>query len=712
MVKAESKRLADMDKEAWPVGLTMATHVDGSSEESAESRRRSYEDALKNDKIKAILDFIYDEPEKLLNAKRAILHHVCLGEDPRDESFPKQLKQWIKAKDAIPRHDDVYKFEEDENNQEIAANIRRRSYEDALKNDKVKRILDFIDDEPEKLLKAKRAILHHVCLGEDPRDESFPKQLKQWIKAKDAIPRHDDVYNFEEDIQEVTEESSNAKGNDAKESPHQATEKGSDATESPHQATEKASDAKESPHQATEKGSDATESPHQATEKASDITDGPHQVELETNKDSSHTLESGTGSDITPQDTIKDSGGNSDGDQTSTGKNDFAYPIGQEKGKRHALYIGIRHFERRGEDGQSDGTGIHDFKLNREGEERIDRKEVGRVFENIGFTLKSNDKESEITEKKVDALVDQVLNDAVEKKAEIIIVVISSHGEEVLEISQIRKDKNVLRHRILMEDKHLYTDDLLTKFESKRELKGIPKLLFIQACRSGVRAEKEDIVDKGTPILVECNPMKSNEGDDVQGNKSLSDAKPRSKPKPPGQSGPPAKPPDQSGPQTNLPIDAPNSMERMSAEAKPHSETSEVKYPEDKAQSKGSHGQSIHKAEIRKATKPQLGRVDTSIALDIDEVPAITCIEDSLVMFASAQGKEAYRKEYTGGWLTIELCKSLTEWKKNPGQDLLQVLTGIIGNVAINKETQDGYKSAAAFSHMLTKDIFLFPRKS
>ncbi|XP_033731589.1 uncharacterized protein LOC117321232, partial [Pecten maximus] len=159
---------------------------------------------------------------------------------------------------------------------------------------------------------------------------------------------------------------------------------------------------------------------------------------------------------------------------------DSQYKIESEIDKRLALYIGIRHFDRRGDDGMIDGTGTYDDALNREKEERMDRIELKRALEHLSFTFKSNNLEKETTEKEVDALIDTVLTDAVNKKVGIIVVMISSHGEKVFEQSENNKNESILRHRILLEDKCLYIDDLLKKFETKKQLKGIPKLFFFQ----------------------------------------------------------------------------------------------------------------------------------------------------------------------------------------------------------------------------------------
>ncbi|XP_033743020.1 uncharacterized protein LOC117329267 [Pecten maximus] len=326
-------------------------------------------------------------------------------------------------------------------------------------------------------------------------------------------------------------------------------------------------------------------------------------------------------------------------------------------------------------------------------EEKMDRIELERSLKPLSFTFKSNDFKKETTEEKVDALIDKVLTDAVNKKVGIIVVMISSHGEEVLEQSENNKNKNILRHRILLEDKCLYTDDLLKKFETKKQLKGIPKLFFIQACRSRVTADREDRVDKGVELLVAASGTENGEITKlIKTDRSLPDARPRNLnklQKPAVQSGPPVKPED----------------------TKPHMDESEVRNKKtDQIQTRPNVEQTIHEADAGSRKPPDETTVEPIPQVE-EEIPSISCIEDSLVMFASAPGKEAYRLSYKGGWLMKTLCESLKDWKSNPDQDLLQVLTGVIGKLAIEKETDEGYKSAACFTHMLTKDIYLCPGK-
>ncbi|XP_033744209.1 uncharacterized protein LOC117330099 [Pecten maximus] len=87
--------------------------------EKAVKHKRYYEDALQDSKIiTGVLEIYEKEPEKLLKAKRAILHHICLDKDPTTKDGRYQVRKLVDTECDIPRHDDVFKFEEDQDNQD------------------------------------------------------------------------------------------------------------------------------------------------------------------------------------------------------------------------------------------------------------------------------------------------------------------------------------------------------------------------------------------------------------------------------------------------------------------------------------------------------------------------------------------------------------------------------------------------------------------
>lgn len=66
---------------------------------------------------------------------------------------------------------------------------------------------------------------------------------------------------------------------------------------------------------------------------------------------------------------------------------------------------------------------------------------------------------------------------------DIIVVIISSHGEESVEQHPTRHDTNILRHRFYLQDKDMYTDDLLNQFKNHHSIHHIPKLFFVQVSK-------------------------------------------------------------------------------------------------------------------------------------------------------------------------------------------------------------------------------------
>ncbi|XP_065933091.1 uncharacterized protein [Magallana gigas] len=95
------------------------------------------------------------------------------------------------------------------------------------------------------------------------------------------------------------------------------------------------------------------------------------------------------------------------------------------------------------------------------------------------------------------------------------------------------------------------------------------------------------------------------------------------------------------------------------------------------------------------------------------------CTNDSLVMFASAPGKEAYNRERQGGWLITNLVAQINETlnQKPEKVDLLTELIKVSGRVAFNYETEtcrqtdSGHKSVPCLYHRLSEDIIIWPEE-
>ncbi|XP_060064420.1 uncharacterized protein LOC132544791 [Ylistrum balloti] len=515
---------------------------------------------------------------------------------------------------------------------------KRKDFENALTNEWIQEGVFERYDEPDELLRVRRAILHYICEGLDYKTEDFCKKVNKLINIEGTdIPRHPDVYKFEGDEEDQDRTDGRNRRSEIEMEiavPHGTnncldTHDNETMDKTPQVMPGSAKQTMDQDQQVTPDSAKQTMDQDQQVmpDSAKQTMDQDQQVTPDSVKETM---------DKTPQVTCT---------------------IDKIGDTRLAFYIGVGEFDKRGIDGKSDGTGKIDEKMRRKSEEHMDRKNAESAFAELGFTFKSN-KSYGSRKEEIDEFLEEVLKEA--EEAHIIVVVIGSHGEEVTEQN---KERNILRHRILLEDTFFYTDDLLKMFDERRKLKAIPKLFFIQACRGGVNASKDEIVDRGVPISVapdrnpeaEENDM-ANRIDAVKINEDISDARMRL----------------------------------------PKSITTQLQGNEDKEHEKGGIRQT--KLDIDTTTEP----------IPQQEIQSINCIEESLVMHASASGREAYRKVSEGGWLITALCDGLKQWKQsNQDQDLLQVLTGVIGKIAIEKETRDGFKSAACFSHMLTKDIYL-----
>ncbi|XP_062621962.1 uncharacterized protein LOC134283514 [Saccostrea cucullata] len=95
------------------------------------------------------------------------------------------------------------------------------------------------------------------------------------------------------------------------------------------------------------------------------------------------------------------------------------------------------------------------------------------------------------------------------------------------------------------------------------------------------------------------------------------------------------------------------------------------------------------------------------------------CVNDALVMFASAPGKEAYNRDKQGGWLITNLEAQLKETLKTKPEkiDLLAELTKVSRRIAYKYETDtdaiksSGHKSVPCLYHRLSRDIIIWPEE-
>ncbi|XP_021347412.1 uncharacterized protein LOC110446541 [Mizuhopecten yessoensis] len=110
-----------------------------------------------------------------------------------------------------------------------------------------------------------------------------------------------------------------------------------------------------------------------------------------------------------------------------------------------------------------------------------------------------------------------------------------------------------------------------------------------------------------------------------------------------------------------------------------------------------------------KFTRPSRHRIDTTVTEPVTVV-AIPCYDDMLVMFASNQGKFAFRDSSTGGHLVSSLCHVVNGYLIKTGRgclqntDFLSVLTEV---VELQSRTFKDVTTVPVIYHKLTKDLYI-----
>ncbi|XP_021339187.1 protein starmaker-like [Mizuhopecten yessoensis] len=679
-----------------------------------------------NDTKVGIFQIYDEEPENILRAKRAMLHCIYQGMDPKEKEFRKQVRELVREKDNIPRHDDVYKFEEDQDNQDsrdgaTSSYKEGRDDTDSVPRDSGERHPDTpqtdrgtenTDQEPPGTAETDRGTENtdqesrgtaETDRGTENTDQESrgTAETDRGTENTDQEPRGTaetdrGTENTDQEPRGTAETDRGTENTDQEPRGTAETDRGTENTDQEPRGTAETDRGTENTDQEprgtaeTDRGTENTDQEPRGTAKTdrgTENTDQEPQGIAETDRGTENT-------DQEPQGTAETDSGteNTDQEPRGTAEDDFRYTIKQ---RRLAVYIGVGKFEKRLSDGESDGTGIYNDKRDRTSEEKRDRSEAEQVLERLGFTFNKNPTD-ETTKEKVDKFIE----------------------------------------------------------------KGIPKLFFIQACRSEFGTKKEDVVDKGVGISVEVQGNSELEKDLAasrsNGHRDISDARPRNlKPKvtTPPQPGtevaddtkeantranvPHVKPPVDTPPEGDKTVNSRDNVKSHNevSDARPRNQTSGLTNPQSSTlepiqnaggakplidiATESEEKQSMDTPEVKdnsvaKKTsdladvrQPKPNVDTTPQVLPQQDIPSITCIEDGLVMFASAPGKEAYRRLKEGGWMMQSVIKELESWPSHPDQDLLQVLTKVIGKIAIENETDKGYKSAACLTHMLIKDVYL-----
>ncbi|KAJ8321164.1 hypothetical protein KUTeg_001289 [Tegillarca granosa] len=361
-------------------------------------------------------------------------------------------------------------------------------------------------------------------------------------------------------------------------------------------------------------------------------------------------------------------------------------------------------------------------------------------------------------------------------KYDILIGSVSSHGDEVVE-ARTEGEKHEVRHRIICKDGNaIYTDeDLVHRFDTKGDK---PKLYFIQACRS--RFSGDEAKDQGTYMTVSGaskteTSQQENRGQDTPDARGIRAPPSPQKPATPkipaaeennsqhaqtiiipetdanlqqenrGQDAPDtrgirAPPSPQKPATTTTPVVQQNNGQHpgiVTEESNQNGAENSRYLENDRVDARGQVCDTEKKDDVinesTKEYKPSIPteqepssdpsavqpKPDARVSqAEIYEVIPPPCSLDSLVMFASAEGKFAYSSS-SGGWLLSLVEKALQSQKNGEITELTQLLTQHVSNTmaldmeTINENREDrGLKSVPCIIHMLRKDIFLKPLPS
>ncbi|KAK3087752.1 hypothetical protein FSP39_010173 [Pinctada imbricata] len=277
--------------------------------------------------------------------------------------------------------------------------------------------------------------------------------------------------------------------------------------------------------------------------------------------------------------------------------------------------------------------------------------------------------------------------ESLKKKPEMIICVISSHGEESID-RQIHGPAIKEHHIFCKDGQAVKTSDIIRLFQTT-DLKGINKTFLLQACSSVSELGYSTKTDEGTDVAVLGDPNTEERSTDSTTNKSfLGQVKGGSMA-------------DAKGRRMKETVPVPKISD--TPVSSPTVDIQNIKLPVPSEELPPPPAMIMEKpfvAKMKEDEKPE----------NVVYTPEV-CLNDMMVVFASASGKYAYSHEREGGWLFWALEETLNEKIKDQAKeiDLHDVLREVtckfsLRNLEIKGET---LKCVCCVHHRLRKDIVI-----
>ncbi|XP_053389351.1 caspase-6-like [Mercenaria mercenaria] len=238
------------------------------------------------------------------------------------------------------------------------------------------------------------------------------------------------------------------------------------------------------------------------------------------------------------------------------------------------------------------------------------------------------------------------------ENSECFLLVLSSHGGEVKGEQQIRfSDGGAVK---LSEIINALSD------EKCPSLKGKPRILILQACRSNPDRPEAERDDSGYEVQVETGMRNMNIDDTETNSADENDTQPETG----------------------------NELGQGDQLKNPNKTTAEADHEGTEVSSSGEES-------------------DPDVEEDNSGQPLCYISKNFLIVYPSAAGKRAKRNTSKGSWLIDELCKVIDEhdFQNNTEMNFLKLLTGAAGRVACKEAKPTKFMNAPCIVHRLIEPL-------